>query len=81
MENIKESVKNLFENKYHHDNVERFAQELYNTKFKDMKREPGTYHGYDKFEIISENVIRVFFTYGTISGDYDYTSSFDVKIE
>lgn len=80
MVKIKESVKTLFENKHHYDAVNKFALESYNKRFKDLKKDNGTYHRYECFEIISDNTIRVIYKYGTIQYDFDYTSFFDVEL-
>ncbi len=81
MENIKESVRILFENKHHHDVVEKFARQAYEEKFKDMKQQDGAYHGYDDFVIIDKDTIRVIYVFGATSGDFDYREFFDVKVD
>jgi hypothetical protein len=78
MENIKESVKTLFSVQKDTDKVDKFAREAYYAKFKDIKREEGSYHGYTGFEIIAEDTIRVLFAYG--AGDHEYTGFFDIKL-
>ena len=79
MKDIKNSVKILFSTEEHREIVNKFAKEAYNAKFKNEKFQEGTYHTYDTFEILSENEIRVLYTYGF--GDYDFNGSFDIEIE
>ncbi len=79
MKDIKESVKILFSNEKHREIVNKFAREAYHERFKNEKVQEGVYHQYDTFEILSENEIRVLYTYGY--GDYDFNGSFDIKIE
>jgi len=78
MKNIKDSVKILFSTEDHREIVNKFARAAYDEKFKDQKSSYGSYHAYDKFEILSETSIRVKYTYG--GGDMEFDGSFDIEI-
>ena len=79
MSTIKESVKAVLSVKDHKDILDKFARECYYNKFKDMKRQHGTYHSYNGFSVVSEDVIEVNFVHG--AGDMDFDDSFKVNIE
>ena len=79
MKDIKDSVKILFSNEKHREIVNKFARASYDEKFKGEKIQHGSYHSYDKFEILSETSIRVKYTYGY--GDMDFNGSFDIEVE
>jgi hypothetical protein len=76
--NIKESVKILLENKNHSEIVRKFAIEKYREKFKDMKRNVGTFHAYDGYQILSENEIKINYIFG--AGDIEYNDSFKIQL-
>jgi hypothetical protein len=78
MKDIKESVKILFSTEEHRKIVNKFARAAYDEKFKNKKSQEGAYHAYDTFEILSENKIRVKYTYG--GGDMDFNDSFNIEI-
>lgn len=79
METIKESLKILASVEKHRELLDKFARSKYNERFKKIKHQEGTYHGYSDFDIISETEIRVNYTYG--GGDMDFNDSFTVEIE
>jgi hypothetical protein len=78
MENIKESLEVLAKVANHRAVVNEFARSKYNEKFADMKRQIGTYHAYDGYDIISETKLKVKFVYG--AGDMDFNDFFIVEL-
>lgn len=79
MDKILESLKIVFSAKPHYDSVDEFARNAYHEKFKDRKRQYGTYHYYEGFEVLSPTKIKVKFQYG--AGDMEYDDSFEVDIK
>ena len=79
MIDIRESIKKIFLAKSDNKLVEDFARIQYHEKFKNIKKQSGTFHSYDKFEVISENTIEVHYVFG--AGEYEYNDSFEVEVK
>ena len=75
---IRESIKSLLNVKKEEKFVDDFARYLYNEKFKDVKKQDGTWHYYSGYKLISENKIVVNYDYG--AGDMEFNGDFTVEI-
>jgi hypothetical protein len=83
MENIKDSVKKVLEAKPYYKDVDKFARsEYYKWDKADRKTwehpENHGWRGYNGFEVISENKIRIIYSYG--GGDMEFEGHFEIDI-
>lgn len=79
MENIKQHIKNILSYAEDEKKLKEFAEQKYNEKFADMERPIGTYHGYEKYTIISENILKIHYLFGY--GNKNFKEDFLVHIE
>jgi hypothetical protein len=79
MENIKQHIKNILSYAEDEKKLKEFAEQKYNEKFADMERPIGTYHGYEKYTIISENTLKIHYLFGY--ANRQFTDNFIVEIE
>lgn len=79
MENIKKSLEVLAKVANHRAVINDFARSKYIERFGSMKKELGTYHAYDGYDVISETKLKVKYTYG--GGDMDFNDFFYIELE
>ncbi len=75
--NMLDCIGVIYEAKTQQTLVDDYARKMYNEKFKDHKKSV-VFHYYTGFEVISKNIIKVKYKFG--SGMYD-TESFEVEIK
>lgn len=79
MENVKKSMEVLSKIANHRAVINDFARSKYIERFGYMKKEIGTYHAYNSYDVISETKLEVKYVYG--GGDMEIRDSFIVEIE
>lgn len=65
----------------HNETIENYAKGAYYEKFKDADISTDEFHYYNGYVIVSENELKIKFTYGPIGTDIEYDGSFITKID
>jgi hypothetical protein len=78
---LKESVKFLIANKKHYDAVTLYTRQAFHAFCEKVpfKKGDGAFRGYDSYEILDENTIKVLFVFGAYEMEYEGCFYIDVN--
>ena len=78
---LKESVKFLIANKKHYDAVILYTRQAFHAFCEKVpfKKQDGAFRGYDSYEILDENTIKVIFVFGAYEMEYEGCFYIDVN--